>query len=137
MAAAPAAGQTPGDVFSDCEDCPEMVVLSGGRAAIGRYEVTVGEFRVFASEAPEAAPGGPCGGSQIRRRRSWRSPGYLQTPRHPVACVSWNDAQAYAAWLARKTGHPYRLPNEDEWDLGAAGSPKAATRSSPMTAGPA
>ena len=28
--------------------------------------------------------------------------------------VSWNDAKAYVAWLARKTGKPYRLPSESE-----------------------
>ena len=29
--------------------CPEMVVLPGGGLAVGRYEVTVGEYRAFAS----------------------------------------------------------------------------------------
>ena len=39
------------EVFRDCAECPEMVVLSGGGLALGRYEVTVGEYRAFASAA--------------------------------------------------------------------------------------
>jgi len=35
--------------------------------------------------------------------------------------VSWRDADAYAAWLSRKTGEPYRLPTDEEWAY-AAGS---------------
>lgn len=34
----------------------------------------------------------------------------------PVINVSWYDAQEYVAWLARKTGHPYRLLSEAEWE---------------------
>ena len=39
----------PGSVFRDCETCPEMVILPGSAVALGRYEVTLGEYRVFAS----------------------------------------------------------------------------------------
>ena len=41
-----AARWPPGHVFRDCETCPEMVVLPGSIVALGRYEVTVGEYRV-------------------------------------------------------------------------------------------
>ena len=47
----------PGHVFRDCETCPEMVVLPGSTVALGRYEVTLGEYRAFA-----AATGGGAGG---------------------------------------------------------------------------
>ena len=38
------APRRPGDVFRDCPECPEMVVLAGGGLAMGRYEVTVGSI---------------------------------------------------------------------------------------------
>ena len=39
-----------------------------------------------------------------------------------MACVNWDDAQAYVSWLSRTTGATYRLPTEAEWDRTAAGS---------------
>ncbi|MBR1091138.1 SUMF1/EgtB/PvdO family nonheme iron enzyme [Bradyrhizobium manausense] len=42
-------------------------------------------------------------------------------PDLPAVQVSWHDAQAYADWLSRKTGHHYRLPSDAEWAF-AAGS---------------
>ena len=44
----------------------------------------------------------------------WRSPGFPQTDRHPVTCVSWDDAQTYVSWLSRTTGPAYRLPTWEE-----------------------
>src|SRR5262245_13619335 len=39
----------------------------------------------------------------------------------PAVQVSWHDAEAYAAWLSRRTGEHYRLPTDQEWAF-AAGS---------------
>ena len=114
------APRRPGDVFRDCAECPEMVVLAGGGLALGRYEVTVGEYRAFASAAGGGAGGG-C--STFGDGDSWRDPGFPQTDRHPVACVSWDDAQEYVSWLSRRTGATYRLPTEAEWERAAAGTP--------------
>lgn len=111
----PPSAQT--SIFADCANCPEMVSLPEGDVALGRYEVTLEEFRAFAAAVPDAGEA-RCG----HLRRSWRSPGYLQTGRHPVACVSWNEAQMYVEWLSLRTGRQYRLPTEAEWDRGAAGS---------------
>ena len=118
-AAAGEARPRPGDVFRDCEVCPEMVVMPGGRLALGRYEVTVGEYRAFA-----AATGGEAGGgcSSLGLGDSWRDPGFLQTDQHPVTCVNWHDANTYVSWLSQRTGATYRLPTVAEWVQAAAGS---------------
>ena len=119
-AAAADARPQPGAVFRDCEVCPEMVVMPGGRLALGRSEVTVGEYRAFASATGGGAGGGcfdPFGTGD-----SWQNPGFSQTDRHPVTCVIWDDAQAYVSWLSRTSGATYRLPTEVEWDRAAGGS---------------
>ena len=100
----------PGDVFRDCAECPEMVVMTGGRPAMGRYEVTRGEYRAFVS-----ATGGT--GSDW-----WQHTIFLQTDRHPVVNVSWDDAQAYVSWLSQRTGAAYRLPSDAEWEQAAEGT---------------
>ena len=125
VAAVPAGAQAPGEVFRDCDVCPEMVVLPEGDVALGRFEVTVEEYRAYAEAVPNV-PEERCG--RPGWRRSWRAAGYLQTGRHPVACVSWNAAQAYVRWLSRETGHQYRLPSDAEWGRGAAGSPKGCNQ---------
>ena len=109
----------PGEVFRDCDECPEMVMLPGGRLALGRYEVTVGEYRAYAS-----ATGGGAGDDCVTLSDgdSWRNPGFSQMARHPVPCVSWDDVQEYVSWLSRTTGATYRLPTEAEWERAAAGS---------------
>ena len=108
-----------GEVFRDCDGCPEMVVLAGGDLALGQYEVTVGEYRAFASVTGGGAGGGCSTGVNSD---SWHDPGFPQTDRHPVTCVSWDDAQEYVSWLSRTAGAAYRLPTEAEWDRAAAGS---------------
>ena len=105
----------PAPVFRDCDVCPEMVVMPDGRLAMGRYEVTVGEYRAFASATGDGADDCIFGGS-------WRDPGFEQTDRHPVTCVSWADAEPYVSWLSRTAGATYRLPTEAEWEWAAAGS---------------
>src|SRR3546814_20129514 len=46
--------------------------------------------------------------------RDWTSPGFEQSGNDPVVCVSWEDANAYARWLAQRSDHAYRLPHARE-----------------------
>ena len=110
----------PGHVFRDCETCPEMVVLPGSAVALGRYEVTLGEYRASASANRDGA-GRSCVSSSDGDY-SWQNPSFPQTDRHPVTCMSWDDAQAYVSWLSRTTRAPYRLPTLEELAGAAAGS---------------
>jgi formylglycine-generating enzyme required for sulfatase activity len=63
--------------------------------------------------------------SNKRADGSWQNPGFEQTDRDPVTCVSWEDARAYIAWLngkasgAKSEAGPYRLPSEAEWEYAA------------------
>ena len=121
------AARRSGDVFRDCAECPEMVVLAGGGLALGRYEVTVGEYRAFVSATGGGADAG------CRFGGSWQNPEFPQTDhhqtdRHPVTCVSWEDAQEYVSWLSRRTGATYRLPTEAEWGRAASGSQPGCDR---------
>ncbi len=56
------------------------------------------------------------------RRHAWLD-GQMPAGRedHPVVLVSFDDVQAYAAWLSRRTGHHWRLPSEDDWERAARG----------------
>lgn len=138
-------GPTPGETFRDCPHCPEMVAIPGGSFsmgaplsdlartidegpprmvriapfAMGRTEVTRGEYRRFVEETGHRGQrcfthmgGGSFGWAD---NADWASPGFAQTDDHPAVCVSWDDAQAYVSWLnGQVEGAPYRLPSEAE-----------------------
>ncbi|MBN2209471.1 MAG: SUMF1/EgtB/PvdO family nonheme iron enzyme [Candidatus Coatesbacteria bacterium] len=40
----------------------------------------------------------------------------LNKPDQPVVLVAWDDANAFAEWLSKKSGAKYRLPTEAEWE---------------------
>jgi formylglycine-generating enzyme required for sulfatase activity len=130
---APTAIPEPGEIFRDCPDCSEMVVVPAGEFsmgstetvyerpehkvkiatpfAIGRREVTFEEWDAcFAAAGCKHRPDDQGWGRGNR----------------PVIDVSWDDAKAFVTWLSQKTGKKYRLPSEAEWEYAA----RAGTNSS-------
>ena len=97
-------------------------VTIGYPLAVSKYNVTRGEFAAFvAATGYDAYVGKGCSiYAEDRFRRDtnadWRTPGFAQSDDHPVVCVSYDDAVAYADWLTQTTGHKYRLPSEAEWE---------------------
>ena len=112
---------------------PQRTVTIPCPFAVARTEVTRAAFARFVADTGWR-PDGPCGvladGARARwvadAAHDWRDPGFPQTDRHPVVCVSLADATAYAAWLSRKTARRFRLPSGDEWEYAARAGTTAA-----------
>jgi formylglycine-generating enzyme required for sulfatase activity len=124
----------PAGSVSDCDSCPDMVVLQPGSFnmgdehgdrserpahrvaiekpyAIGKYEVTLAQWNAcVANGACKALAATSAAGL---------------TDKSPARDLSWNDAQNYVHWLSTLTGQHYRLPTEAEWEYAA----RAGTRS--------
>ncbi|MCP8687069.1 SUMF1/EgtB/PvdO family nonheme iron enzyme [Marinobacterium sedimentorum] len=88
---------------SDDNEKPVHEVTISHGVALARHEVTFADYDRFAIATGRALPDD----------NGWGR------GRQPVINISWSDASAYAQWLARETGQPYRLPSEAEWEYAA------------------
>ena len=95
---------------------------------IAAYPVTVAEYAHYLTANPKVAVPPS---STYPKGAQWAAPEWrgkelswsVQQTRadHPVVMISWLDAVAYAQWVARVTGLPWRLPTEAEWEKAARG----------------
>jgi formylglycine-generating enzyme required for sulfatase activity len=113
----------PGEVFRDCPDCEELVVVPSGDFvmgsndnpaeapphhvviaqpfAVGRREVTFAEWDLcVAADVCKYTPSDHGWGRGER----------------PVIDVSWEDTKPFITWLSQKSGQTYRLLTEAEWE---------------------
>jgi formylglycine-generating enzyme required for sulfatase activity len=130
-------------VFQDAPFAPEMVMVPPGRfmmgskggegykderprheetipraLAVGRYPVTFEEWDFAQSDKEWKRLTG------VKARKP-KDEGWGRE-RRPVIDVSWDDAQAYTTWLSHKTGQPYRLLSEAEWEYACRAGSEAA-----------
>ena len=119
----------PGQVFKDCDACPEMAVIPAGSFTMGsngrhKYEkpahdVTIakafamGVYEVTFDEWQACFDEGGC--ARVPDDHKWGK------GRRPVMNITWFETQPFVEWLSKKTGHTYRLPTEAEWEYAARG----------------
>ena len=84
----------------------KLLPVPGTDVLMSKTEMTVGEWKLFlkAEGLPE-----------------WQQPqkDWKQTDEHPVVNVSWEKAKEFCKWLTAKTGKPWRLPTNAEWQAAA------------------
>jgi formylglycine-generating enzyme required for sulfatase activity len=128
---APGTKLKPGDMFRDCEKCPEMVVVPAGLFVMGsklhkseqptrimrfKKPFAIGRFETLHEEWQACLDAGGC--THVPDDHNWGK------VRKPVINVDHDMVHGYAAWLSKTTGQTYRLPSEAEWEYAA----KAGTK---------
>jgi len=89
---------------------------------LARHPVTNEQYQRFVDETGHPSPETNSFAGKYRLWAGRRFP--AEIARQPVVNVSWDDAVAYCGWLSKKTGEPYRLPTEEEWEFAARGGLK-------------
>lgn len=78
---------------------------------IGQYEVTNEQFARFDPSHDSRLENGDFLQFSVQER------GYpLNAPRQPVCRVSWQESLAFCQWLSERTGRPFTLPTEAQWE---------------------
>jgi formylglycine-generating enzyme required for sulfatase activity len=123
----------PGDIFRDCDDCGELVVVPAGDFTMGANDTpyekpehaisiqrpfAIGRREVTFAEWDQCADAGAC--KHRPDDHNWGR------GNQPVINVSWDDAKLFLAWLSQKTGQKYRLPSEAEWEYAARAGTKTS-----------
>ncbi len=89
---------------------------------IGKYEVTVAQYKLYCKETGKKMPALPneqwYDEHPNAEKWEWRD-------KHPIANVTWDDAMSYCKWLSKKTGEKYSLPTEAQWEYAAKGGRKS------------
>jgi formylglycine-generating enzyme required for sulfatase activity len=131
----------PLESFRECgTNCPEMIVIPAGRLMMGspageegrsnneddghgrQHQVTIARPFAVAKFDVRVADWDACVRVGSCPREPLAADPYKlrdEPDRYPVINVSWDDAQAYVAWLSRMTGKTYRLLSEAEWEYAA------------------
>lgn len=106
----------PGDRLADTTGDMTLVQVGGKMVAVSRSSISRAEYAEFAKATNRAASLCREKASLLRvlAPRTWDAPGFEQSTGHPVVCVSWQDAEAYARWQSGRGRYHYRLPTAAE-----------------------
>ena len=132
MVLVPAGEFIMGDDSGNADEKPAHKVKISQPFYVGKYEVTVAQFRRFAETAKYETECERNGnkGTTVKDGKwqdnvvgiNWKTPGFKQDENHPVVLVSWNDSQAFVAWASKLSGRDVRLPTEAQWEYAARGT---------------
>ncbi|MEW6141081.1 MAG: SUMF1/EgtB/PvdO family nonheme iron enzyme [Thermodesulfobacteriota bacterium] len=110
---------------------PAHIVKLSKPFAMGKYEVTAGQFKRFVEETGYQTVAERQGWGWVydksqkhwvkRQGASWMNPGFEVWSDHPVTMICHQDAEAFCQWLSKKEGRRYYLPTEAQWEYAARG----------------